>query len=69
MVLNLLNHYVRSYFSDHPGSVQLIIDNCTELKELALCPLESADFGFVCKKLTAKIRKLRIQTYSDNRTE
>ena len=67
MVLNLLNHHVR--FENHPGSVQLIIEHCTELKELALCPLGSANFATVCKKLTPKIRKLRIQTYSDNRTE
>ena len=66
-VLNLLNHHVR--FGKHPGSVQLIIEHCTELKELALCPLKSADFGFVCQNLTPKIRKLRIQTYSDNRIE
>ena len=65
MVLNLLKYQVRS----HPGSVQLIIDNCTELKELALPWLKSVDFGFVCKKLTPKIRKLRIKTQSDNRLE
>jgi len=69
MVLNLNNYHVRRYFGNHPGSVQLIIEHCTELKELALCPLERADFGLVCKKLTPKIRKLRIQTYFDNRTE
>ena len=69
MVLNLLNHDVGSYFENHPGSVQLIIDNCTELKELALPHLKSVDFGFVCKKLTPKIRKLMIGTRSDSRLE
>jgi len=62
IVLNLLNYELLRYHQ----SVQLIIENCTELKELALCSLESADFGFVCKKLTPTIRKLGIQTHSDN---
>ena len=66
MVLNLENLYVRIYFGSHSGSVQLIIDNCTELKELALPFLNSVDFGFVCKNLTPKIRKLRIATLYGN---
>jgi len=64
MVLNLLNDDVQSYFEDHPGSVQLIIANCTELKELALPRLKSVDFGIVCSELTPKIRKLKIANRS-----
>ena len=64
MVLNLLNDDVQSYFEDHPGSVQLIIGNCTELKELALPRLKSVDFGIVCRELTPKIRKLKIANRS-----
>ena len=69
MVLNLLDYDVRHCFEKYPGSVQLIIDSCTELKELALCSLKSADFGFVCKRLTPTICKLRIQTHSDDRID